>query len=208
MENRLSGSVMGIPMTSTRGLLLSKPYEPRFPLYTSKIKGIEHKDSFSVRIRSHLSLIPKLIEIMKQMLSYGAKILPVGHEAKIFRKSFSTRDNEKLLHASRCHIYTTAGAIAGILFMTTERLGFCSEKSLQTYSTTGELLKFQYKVSIPLEKIKGVGESMNSKRLSNKYVELVTMDDDSFWFMGFPNYKRTLRRLHRTISPVCLSNLS
>ncbi|KAI3728605.1 hypothetical protein L6452_17243 [Arctium lappa] len=125
MANRLSGSVMGIPI-STRGLLLSKPYEPHFPLSTSKIKGIERKDSFSVRIRSH------------------------------------------------------AGAIASILFMTTERLGFCSEKSLQTYSTTGELLKFQYKVSIPLEKLKGVGESMNSKKPSKKFVELATMDDFSF----------------------------
>ncbi|KAI3728594.1 hypothetical protein L6452_17232 [Arctium lappa] len=271
MENRLSGSVMSIPI-STTGLLLSKPYEPHFPHSTSKIKGIERKDCFSVRIRSHgilfmtterlgfcsekslqtysttgellkfqymvsiplekikgvgesmnskkpskkfvelatmddfsfwfmgfphykrtlrhlhrtiMSLVPKLIEIIKQKLSYGAKILPLGHEAKIFTKSFSTRDSEKLLKASRCHIYTTAGAIAGILFMTTERLGFCSEKSLQTYSTTGELLKIQYKVSIPLEKIKGVGESMNSKRLSNKYVELVTMDDYSSGLWAF-----------------------
>ena len=178
MENRLSGCVMGIPMTSTRGLLLSKPYEPHFPLSTSKIKGIERKDSFSVQIKNHgnfilphhehtiatngsiclpqsyiilifviaVSLVPKLMETMKQKLSYGAKILPLGHEAKIFRKNFSTRDSEKLLHAYRCHIYTTAGAIAGILFMSTERVGFCSVKSLQTYSTTGEVLKFQYKV--------------------------------------------------------------
>jgi len=57
-----------------------------------------------------------------------------------------------------------------------------------------------------LEKIKGVGESKNMKRPSNKYVELVTMDDFTFWFMGFPNYKKTLRHLHRMISPECLSN--
>ncbi|KAJ9549464.1 hypothetical protein OSB04_022007 [Centaurea solstitialis] len=188
MENSFSGCVMGIPMTSTRGLLLSKPYEPHFSLSTSKIKGIERKDSFSVRIKNHVSLVPKLMKTMKQTLSYGAKILPLGHEAKLFRKSFGTRDSEKLLHVHRCHIYTTAGAIAGILFMTTERVGFCSERSLQTYSTTGELLKFQYKVSIPLDKIKGVGESMNMKRPSNKYVELVTMDAPSaFNFNSIPS---------------------
>ncbi|KAJ9549460.1 hypothetical protein OSB04_022003 [Centaurea solstitialis] len=194
MDTRLSGSVMGIPMISTRGLLLSKPYEPNYPLSTSKTNyGIERKSSFAVQIKNHVGLVPKVVEIVKHKLSYG--VLPLGREAKIFRKFFSTTDNEKLLHASRCYIYTTAGAIAGILFMSTERVGFCSDKSLQTYSTTGELLKFQYKVSIPLGKIKGVGESTNMKRPSNKYVELVTMDDFSFWFLGFPNYRRTLRHL-------------
>ncbi|KAJ9549467.1 hypothetical protein OSB04_022010 [Centaurea solstitialis] len=205
MDSRLSRGVMGIPLTSTRGLLLSKLYEPHYS--TSKINGaIERKGSFSIPIKNHARLVPKLIEVVKQKLNYGAKILPLGREAKIFTRSFSTRDGEKLLHASRCYLYTTAGAIAGILFMSTERVGFCSDKSLQTYSTNGELLKFQYKVSIPLEKIKGVGESMNLKRPSNKYVELVTMDDFSFWFMGFPNYRKTLRHLHTTISPDCLSN--
>ncbi|XP_024995148.1 GEM-like protein 7 [Cynara cardunculus var. scolymus] len=201
MDTRLSGSVMGTPMMSTRRLLLSRPYEPHHPLSTSKIDSVERKGSFAVPVENHVSLVPKLIEIVKHKLSYGAKILPLGREAKIFTKFFSTRDSEKLLHASRCYIYTTAGAIAGILFMSTERVGFCSDRSLQTYSTTGELLKFRYKVSIPLGKIKEVGESMNMKRPSNKYVELVTMDDFSFWFMGFPNYRKTLRHLHRIINP-------
>ncbi|XP_024994725.1 GEM-like protein 7 [Cynara cardunculus var. scolymus] len=208
MDTRLSSSVMGIPMTSTRGLLLSKPYEPHYPLSNSKINvnSLERKGSFAVAIKDRASLVPKLMELVKQKLNYGTKILPLGREAKLFRKSFSTRDGEKLLHASRCHIYTTVGAIAGILFMSSERVGFHSDRSLQTYSTAGELLKFQYKVSIPLEKIKRVGESMNTKRPSNKYVELVTMDDFNFWFMGFSDYRKTLRHLHRTIGPDCLSN--
>ncbi|MFS7905256.1 putative GEM-like protein [Helianthus anomalus] len=52
------------------------------------------------------------------------------------------------------------------------------------YSAAGEVLKFQYKVLIPIEKIKGVGESANMKRPSKKYMELVTVDDFSFWFFG------------------------
>ncbi|KAI3728595.1 hypothetical protein L6452_17233 [Arctium lappa] len=201
MDPRLSGTVLGIPMTSTRGLLLSKPYEHQYPVSTSNINGIERKGSFAVPIKNHASLVRKLIEIVKQKLNYGAKILPVlGREAKIYRKSFSTGDGEKLLHTS--HRYLCA--IAGILFMSTGRVGICSDRSLQTYSTSGELLKFQYKVSIPLGKIKGVGESMNMKIPSNMYVELVTMDDFSFWFMGFPNYRKTLRHLQRTIGRDCL----
>ncbi|GKB91693.1 GEM-like protein 7 [Tanacetum coccineum] len=196
MDTRLSNNVMGIPITSTRGLLLSKPYQPHYSLSTSK-----SSDMHLIKSNDGKSLI----EIVKLKLSYGAKILPLGREGKIFRKNFCTTDNEKLVHASRCSLYTTAGAIEGILFMSTERVGFCSDRSLKTYSATGELLKFQYKVSIPLRKIKGVGESMNAKKPSNKYMELVTVDDFNFWFLGFPNYKKTLRYLHQTISAECLS---
>nr|GEX38888.1 hypothetical protein [Tanacetum cinerariifolium] len=159
MDTRLSNTIMGIPITSTRGLLLSKPYQPHYSLSTSKSTSGMHL----IKVHADNSLI----EIVKHKLSYGAEILQLGREGKIFRKNFSTTDNEKLIHASRCSLYTTAGAIEGILFMSTERVGFCSDRSLKTYSTTGALLKFQYKVSIPLRKIKGVGESVNAKKPSN-----------------------------------------
>nr|XP_043608483.1 putative GEM-like protein 8 [Erigeron canadensis] len=203
MDNIISNNVMSIPIISPRGLLLSKPYTPHYFLSTSKTNATERKDGFAVSVKNHASLGPKLIEIVKHKLIIGAKILPLGRAGKIFRKNFSTGDCEKLLHATRCSIYTTAGAIAGILFISTERVGFRSDKSLKAYSTTGELLKFQYKVSIPLRKIKRVAESRNMKRPSNKYVELVTVDDFSFWFMGFPSYTKTLRYLCQTISPNC-----
>ncbi|KAI3812299.1 hypothetical protein L1987_17006 [Smallanthus sonchifolius] len=188
-------------MSPKRGLLLSKAYQPIYTLPTSsKTNAIERKDSLAVSTKNHVSLGPKLIETVKQKLSYCANILPLGREGRIFSKSFGTRDCEKLLHASRCSIYTTAGTITGILFISNERVGFCSDRSLKTYSAAGEVLKFQYKVSIPLGKIKGVGESMNKNRPSNKYVELVTVDDFSFWFLGFPNHKKTLRSLRHTIN--------
>ena len=72
--------------------------------------------------------------------------------------------------------------------------------------TSLEVLKFQYKVSIPLENIKGVEESTNLQRPRKKYVELVTVDDFSFWFLGFPNYKRILRYLRQITSHDCLSD--
>ncbi|KAI3714004.1 hypothetical protein L1987_72594 [Smallanthus sonchifolius] len=74
-------------------------------------------------------------------------------------------------------------------------------------SSSSRMKELDFAVSIPLGKIKGVGESMNIKRPSNKYVELVSVDDFSFWFLGFPNYKKTLRSLRHTINQTrCLSN--
>ncbi|KAM0016033.1 putative GEM-like protein [Helianthus debilis subsp. tardiflorus] len=210
MDPRSLKHVTGIPIRSTKGLLLSKPYQPHYNTLStaaSKINGLEREDSFAVWIKNYVSLGPKLIEIMKLKLSYGATIIQFGSQDKLFRKNFSTKEKEKLLQASQCHLYTTAGAIAGFLFVSTERVAFCSHKSIKTYSTTGKLLKFQYKVSIPLEKISGVNESRNMKRASNNYMELVTVDDFSFWFMGFINYKKTLRYLRHAITDhVCLSN--
>nr|GEY49769.1 hypothetical protein [Tanacetum cinerariifolium] len=201
--------VTGIPVKSTKGLLLSnKPYQSHYPLSTtsSKINGKEREYSFAVWFKNYVSLGPKLIEIMKHKLSYGAKIIQYGSQDKIFRKNFSIKEGEKLLQASQCYLYTTAGAIAGLLFVSNERVAFCSDRSIKTYSATGKLLKFQYKVSIPLGKINEVRESLNMKRPSNNYVELVTVDNFSFWFLGFMNSKKTLRYLHHAISLVCLSN--
>ncbi|KAD1703221.1 hypothetical protein R6Q59_032404 [Mikania micrantha] len=178
-----SSATMAGPIVS-RGLLLSKSCQTLYNPSSSQIKGMERKYSLAVS---------KLLEIVKHKVCYGAKILPLGREGRIFSKNFSTHDSEKLLHATRCSIYTTAGPIAGILFITNEKVGFCSDRSVKTYSAAGEVFKFRYKVSIPLGKIKGVGESANVKRPTNKYVEFVTVDDFSFWFLGFPNYKNTLR---------------
>jgi len=196
MDHRFSKhDTTGVAIKSTSGLLSSKPYEPCYSISStsSKINGTEREASSG----------PKLIEIMKQKLSHGAKMIQLGSPGKIFKKTFSIREEEKLLQASQCYLYTTAGAIAGILFVSTERVAFCSDRSIKTYSTTGQLLKFQYKVSIPLGKIKGVRDSMIMKRPSYNYVELVTVDDFSFWFLGFVNYNKTLRYLHHAIGLKC-----
>nr|GEV89845.1 hypothetical protein [Tanacetum cinerariifolium] len=172
---------MGVPVKSTIGLLLSKPSQSLLTLPTSSyINGIERKDSIVVSIKNHVKIGLKLLNIVKHKLGYGAKFLPLGREEKIFSKFFGTSDCDKLVHASRCCIYTTAGTISGTLFVSNERVAFCSDRSLKTYSATGE-------VSIPLGKIKGIGESVNMKRPSKKYPEFVTVDGFNFWFLSFTN---------------------
>ncbi|KAL4569966.1 hypothetical protein LXL04_025615 [Taraxacum kok-saghyz] len=146
MDNRFSKHDTGVAIKSTRGLLLSKPYDP-LSATSSKNNGIKREASSG----------PKLIETIKEILNLGAQMIQVGSQRKIFRKTFGIREGEKLLKASQCNLYTTAGAIAGILFVSTERVAFCSYKSIEAYSTTGKLINFQYKVSIPLGKIKGSG---------------------------------------------------
>lgn len=97
---------------------------------------------------------PKLSETVKGKLSLGARIIQQGGRENIFRKVFgmSSSDGEKLLKASQCYLSTTAGPIAGILFISTHKLSFCSERSiiLSSNSTPGEVVRTPYKVIISL----------------------------------------------------------
>lgn len=72
----------------------------------------------------------KLSETVKGKLSIGAKIIKKGGRENIFREIFGVSDGEKLLKASQCYLSTTAGPIAGILFVSTQKIAFCSERSI------------------------------------------------------------------------------
>uniref|UniRef100_A0A5B6YI39 GRAM domain-containing protein n=1 Tax=Davidia involucrata TaxID=16924 RepID=A0A5B6YI39_DAVIN len=161
----------------------------------------ERADSFALGIRDHVRLGPRISETVKGKLSLGAKILQVGGVAKVFEHNFSvTREGEKLLKASQCYLSTTAGPIAGLLFISTHKVAFCSERSIKFSSPTGQLVRVPYMVSIPLRKIRRVDECENVKKPWQKYIEVVTEDNFDFWFMGFLNYQKTLQCLQQEIS--------
>lgn len=71
MDPRFLQHVMGIPIrSSTKGLLSTEPYQPHCPLSTtsSKINGIERKDSFAVWIKDYGKVyFSKLVYNNKQL---------------------------------------------------------------------------------------------------------------------------------------------
>ncbi|KAH9707368.1 GEM-like protein 4 [Citrus sinensis] len=150
---------------------------------------------------------PKITETVKGKLSLGAKILQVGGMEKIFKQLFAVKEEEKLLKACQCYLSTTAGPIAGLLFISTEKVAFCSERSLKFYSSKGELIRVHYKVLIPLGKIKRVNQSVNMKKQSEKYIEVYTVDGFDFWFMGFLNYQKAFKYLQQAISQSCTDDV-
>ncbi|XP_021896808.1 GEM-like protein 4 [Carica papaya] len=127
----------------------------------------------------------------------------MGGMEKVFKKVFSVGEVERLIKDSCCECYlsTTAGPIAGLLFISTQKLAFCSHTSISFCSPKGDSLTLQYyKVLIPLRKIKRVNVSKNVEKPSHKYIEIVTVDDFDFWFMGFLDYQKAFKRLHHAIS--------
>ncbi|KAH7856592.1 hypothetical protein Vadar_003259 [Vaccinium darrowii] len=163
----------------------------------NKLGGNE--DNLANGIREHVRLGPKVAETVKGKLSLGAKILKAGGIEKLFKHHFSVREGENLLKASQCYLSTTAGPIAGLLFISTDKVAFCSERSIITPSPTGEF-RIRYKVLIPIGKILRANESRNMKTPSRKYIYVVTEDNFDFWFMGFLNFRKTFKYLQQALS--------
>ncbi|KAG2301207.1 hypothetical protein Bca4012_059421 [Brassica carinata] len=156
--------------------------------------------SFTNGARDQSKLGPKLTETVKRKLSLGAKILQMGGLEKIYKRLFRVYDEEKLFKAYQCYLSTTAGPIAGLLFISSKKIAFCSERSIKVVSPQGDLTRVYYKVSIPLCKINGMNQSVNTKTPSQKYLEVVTVDGFEFWFMGFLSHKKAFNCLKQALS--------
>lgn len=96
--------------------------------------------AFAVRLGT------KITETLKGKLSLGARILKVGGLKKVFRQLFTVREGERLLNACQCYLSTTAGPIAGLLFISTDKIAFCSERSIKLSSSEGKMVRIHYKV--------------------------------------------------------------
>ncbi|KAK9106290.1 hypothetical protein Syun_022301 [Stephania yunnanensis] len=157
-------------------------------------KSINHEQ------REHGKLGPKISETLKRKLTFGARIVRGGGMKRIFKKLFNVGKEEKLLKVCQCHLSTTAGPITGLLFISTDKVAFCSERSLRFTSPTGEIVRAYYKVLVPIRKIMRANLSENARNPREKYIEIVTVDNFDFWFMGFVNYQKALNCLQQTVS--------
>ncbi|CAF2144790.1 unnamed protein product [Brassica napus] len=180
----------------------------QIPTFSKKSEQIKKKcllrkkktESFTNGARDQNKLGPKLTETVKRKISLGAKILQMGGLEKIYKRLFRVHDEEKLFKAYQCYLSTTAGPIGGLLFISSKKIAFCSERSIKVASPQGDLTRVHYKVSIPLSKINGVNQSVDTKKPSQKYLEVVTVDGFEFWFMGFLSNKKAFNCLEQALS--------
>ncbi|EEF49626.1 GEM-like protein 4 [Ricinus communis] len=228
MKKSIQEQVIGIPITSaasqvqkTPRLFLENTSQSYVPTPANKSLAVKQDkidsvlkrmnklgkkaDKFAHGIREHVKLGTKITETLKGKLSLGARILQVGGVKKIYRQLFNVKEGERLLKACQCYLSTTAGPIAGLLFISSDKLAFCSERSIKLSSPEGKMVRIHYKVVIPLKKIKIANQSENVKKPSQKFIEIVTVDDFDFWFMGFLNYQKAFRCLQQATSQSWMS---
>lgn len=177
------------------------PQEGKIDSVLKRMKKLKKKaKNFAHGVLEHVRLGHKFTETVRWKLRLGAKILKVGGFEKVFKELFSVSEGEKLLKAFQCFLSTTAGPVAGLLFISTKKVYFCSERSIKVSSPDGEMVRFHYKVLIPLKKIKKVDLSENVRKPSAKYIEVTTWDNFDFWFMGFLNYQKSFKYLELAVS--------
>ncbi|KAG6625128.1 GEM-like protein 4 [Carya illinoinensis] len=186
--------------SSSDGSSSFKPYKEDSEKGKKKKHHVKKNNSFACRIREHVKLGPKFSETVKGKLQLGAKIIQEGGRENIFRQIFGIREGEKMLKASQCYLSTTAGPIAGLLFISTEKVAFCSQRSITVPSPTGQFIRIPYKVVIPVSKIRRASKSENEENTAQKYIEIVTEDNFEFWFMGFLRYEKAFHNLQKAIS--------
>ncbi|KAJ1295074.1 hypothetical protein BS78_01G196300 [Paspalum vaginatum] len=211
MESFSQEHVIGIPLASfayadeeTQGkpscsaLIHKRNKKSSFIYRMSKLS--EKTDSYMQGFKEHLTLGPKLSETIKGKLRFGAKVLQAGSIDKIFREYFVVKKDEKLLKAFQCYLSTTAGPIAGMLFISTEKIAFHSDRPLSLACPKGGRTRVPYKVLIPTKRIKVASVRENLYNPDEKYIDVVTVDGFDFWFMGFISYGKSFRFIQHVIS--------
>ncbi|KAJ9691656.1 hypothetical protein PVL29_013754 [Vitis rotundifolia] len=156
MKNQLARQINGIPVScqnqnpSSSNTSLALTHSKVDRKKNTMIRHEKKADNFVHGIREHVRLGPKISETVKGKLSLGARILQLGGVKRVFKQIFCVGEGEKLLKASQCYLSTTAGPTAGLLFISTQRVAFCSERPIKFSSSNGELVRFHYKVGYSL----------------------------------------------------------
>ncbi|XVE83080.1 hypothetical protein DITRI_Ditri16bG0058300 [Diplodiscus trichospermus] len=135
----------------------------------------------------HLKTSPSFAEAAMGRIAQGTKVLAEGGYEKIFRQTFEIVPEEQLQNSFACYLSTSAGPVMGVLYVSTEKLAYCSDSPL-SYKNGSQTEWSYYKVVIPLHQLNAVNPSTSRVNPSEKYIQVVSVDGLEFWFMGFLNY--------------------
>ncbi|KAI3751754.1 hypothetical protein L2E82_22845 [Cichorium intybus] len=157
----------------------------------------------------HLKTGPSITDAAVGRIAQGTKVLAEGGYEKIFRATFQTNPEERLLKSYVCYLSTSAGPVIGLLYMSTEKLAFCSDNPLPY--KVGEQKKWSYyKVVIPLLQLKTVRPSKSKTNPAEKYIQIISVDNHEFWFMGFVYYDSAVKNLEGALQahdyPLCIGS--
>ncbi|KAE8718174.1 putative GEM-like protein 3 [Hibiscus syriacus] len=154
----------------------------------------------------HLKTSPSFAEAAMGRIAQGTKVLAEGGYEKIFRQTFETDPEEKLQDSFACYLSTSAGPVMGVLYVSTEKLAYCSDSPL-SYKN-GTLTEWSYyKVLIPLHQLKAVNPSTSKVNPSEKYIQVSTVDAHEFWFMGFLDYQGAVQCLQEILQLYSLQSV-
>ncbi|TXG52706.1 hypothetical protein EZV62_021875 [Acer yangbiense] len=178
----------------------------------------------------HLKTGPSLADAAVGRIAQGTKVLAEGGYEKIFRQNFETVPEEQLHKTYACYLSTSAGPVMGVLYLSTAKLAFCSDNPLsykngeQTqysyykrsasdrlkeiitlrrlpHDIEADPSKFKAEVVIPLPQLRAVNPSTSKVNTAEKYIQVISIDNHEFWFMGFVHYDSAVKNLQEALRP-------
>ncbi|KAK7410458.1 hypothetical protein VNO78_01254 [Psophocarpus tetragonolobus] len=148
----------------------------------------------------HLKTGPSFADAAVGRIAQGTKVLAEGGYEKIFRQTFETVPEEQLLKTYACYLSTSAGPVMGVLYLSTAKLAFCSDNPL-SYQMADQTQWSYYKVVIPLHQLRAVNASTSRTNTSEKYIQIISVDNHEFWFMGFVHYDSAVKNIQGALQP-------
>ncbi|KAE7999988.1 hypothetical protein FH972_004360 [Carpinus fangiana] len=146
----------------------------------------------------HLKTGPSFADAAMGRIAQGTKVLAEGGYEKIFRQTFETVPEEQLQDSYACYLSTSAGPVMGVLYVSTAKLAFCSDNPL-SYTVNDQTEWSYYKVVIPLHQLKAVNPSSSRANPTEKYIQIISVDNHEFWFLGFLNYNAATKFLQEAL---------
>ncbi|WOG84482.1 hypothetical protein DCAR_0103665 [Daucus carota subsp. sativus] len=146
----------------------------------------------------HLKTAPSFTDAALGRIAQGTKVLAEGGYEKIFRQTFDTVPEEQLQNSFACYLSTSAGPVMGVLYVSTAKLAFCSDNPL-SYKAEDKMEWSYYKVVIPLHQLKAINSSTGRINSAEKYIQVISVDNHEFWYMGFLNYESAVECLDEAL---------
>ncbi|KAJ4764845.1 GRAM domain family protein [Rhynchospora pubera] len=146
----------------------------------------------------HLNTGPSFVEAAMGRIAQGTKVIAEGGYEKIFKQTFEVLPEEQLLQAYACYLSTSAGPVMGVLYLSTSKIAFSSDNPLP-YKARGKTEWSFYKVVIPLDQLRAANPSGSKVNVAEKYIQVISLDEHEFWFMGFLYYDSAVKSLEEAV---------
>nr|CAB3493312.1 unnamed protein product [Digitaria exilis] len=148
----------------------------------------------------HLRTAPNMADAAVARLAQGTKVYAEGGHDRVFYQTFGAMPGEQLRKAYACYLSTSSGPVIGTLYLSTARLAFCSDSPVCYQGPAGQPHEcMYYKVVLPLSQLRSVSPSSSTRNRAERYIQITTMDNHEFWFMGFVNYDKALKNLYEAL---------
>uniref|UniRef100_A0A5B7B5M8 Putative GLABRA2 expression modulator n=1 Tax=Davidia involucrata TaxID=16924 RepID=A0A5B7B5M8_DAVIN len=154
----------------------------------------------------HLKTAPSFADAALGRIAQGTKVLAEGGYEKIFRQTFETVPEEQLLNSYACYLSTSAGPVMGVLYVSTAKLAYCSDNPL-SYKSGDKTEWSYYKVVIPLHQLKAANPSSSGANPSERFIQVISVDNHEFWYMGFLNYDGAVKCLQEALQAHTLQSV-